>query len=326
MDEPGKTGHSLRVLLGIPGAIVHPPRGAENRVERAFICALALAFPPDCGQGRPDVRAVSAAQPSAAPFAALPSHDGADVAPVSSKAVLSPLHAESWLIELSVQGYRDARVSVPLGASEARPVVVALHGAGDRPEWACGGWRGVTDAYPFVLCPSGDPGGLPNGFVWGNDAKVEREVNASIEALRRRFGEHVAPGCALLAGFSQGAIRMAPMLARGGGWCPQAALCEGAYDAVGKTFAHAFFQSGGRRLLLGCSQPYCAKVFGERESTLAAAGLDVRTVYSGGRTHNLNGEMVSTLRDAWPWLVRDDGRWSSYLQAAHRDGTSNSTN
>jgi len=236
-----------------------------------------------------------------------------DAAPAASTSALSPLQAESWLIELPVEGFRDARVSVPLGAREMRPVVVALHGAGDRPEWACGSWRGVTDSYPFVVCPTGLPGGAPNAFVWGNDATVEREVNASVAALRRRFGDHVAPGCTLLTGFSQGAIRTVPMLARGGGWCPQAVLCEGAYDALGKSFAKAFLGWGGRRILLGCSQPYCVKIFRERETLLRGAGVDVRMVDSGERTHNLNAEMVSTLHEAWPWLVRDDDRWSTYL-------------
>jgi predicted esterase len=214
-----------------------------------------------------------------------------------------------------VTGFRDARVSVPLGATEPRPMVVALHGAGDRPEWACGGWRGASDAYPFVICPSGVPGGAPGGFVWGSDGEVEREVRSAIEALRSRFGAYVASGCTLLAGFSQGAIRMTPILARGGPWCPQAVLCEGAYDAVGKSFARAFFGVGGRRILLACSQPYCAKVFREREPALREAGIEVRTAYSGDHTHNLNAEMVSTLRDAWPWLVQGDPRWASYSRS-----------
>ena len=271
--------------------------------HRALVLAFCFASPPNCKPDPPDARASPAASyvaPAAETFPALP-----------------PLQAE-WLIALPVEGFRDARVSVPQGATEPRPVVVALHGAGDRPEWACGGWRGVADAYPFIVCPTGEPGGLPGGFVWLGDEAVEREVNASITALRRRFGDYVAPGCALLAGFSQGAIRMAPMLARGGGWCKEAVLCEGAYDAVGKSFARAFAAKGGRRLLLGCSQPYCAKVFGEKESPLRAAGIEARTVYSGEHTHNLNSETVSTLRKAWPWLVRDDDRWSPYLHG--RDG------
>jgi hypothetical protein len=275
--------------------------------------------PLGCEPNRPDVRAAPMPiAPSAAPITDAPRKDGVDAAAARPRSALPALQAE-WLVSLPVEGFRDARVTTPQGATEPRPVVVALHGAGDRPEWACGGWRLVADAYAFVLCPTGEPGGGQGGFMWGDDAAVEREVNASLQALRREFGEYVAPGCALLAGFSQGAIRMVPILARGGDFCPQAVLCEGAYDGIGKNFARAFFSAGGRRLLLGCSQPYCAKVFREREIPLRAAGIDVRTVYSGERTHNLNGEMVKTLREAWPWLVRDDERWSAYVRERSRE-------
>ena len=291
-----------------------------GRSRRLFVLALCVASTPSCGRHRIDLAAAprsDAATASAGNPGSL-TDPPSDASAAAKDAVLAPLHAESWLIELHVDGYRDARVSVPLGAKEPRPIVVALHGAGDRPEWACGGWRGVTDAFPFIVCPTGNPGGAPGGFVWGNDAAVEREVSAAVEAARVRFGEYVASGCILLTGFSQGAIRMTPILARGGEWCPEAVLCEGAYDALDPTFARAFAGAAGRRILLGCSQPYCAKVFRERETLLRRAGVDVRTIYSGGRTHNLNGEMVSALRDAWPWLVRDDVRWASYLDASDR--------
>jgi len=284
------------------------------------LLVLCLASSPGCRRSRFDVVGAPGldAAPGATP-APSPLDPRIDAALAVPKPDLSPLHAESWLVELHVEGYRDARVSVPLGAKEPRPIVVALHGAGDRPEWACGGWRGVTDAYPFLICPTGEPGGAPGGFVWGNDAAVEREVHAAVDATRRRFGEYVAPGCILMVGFSQGAIRMIPLLTRGGDWCPQSLLCEGAYDALDVSFARAFVGAGGRRLLLGCSQPYCAKVFREREKPLRGGGIDVRTVYSGGRTHNLNGETVSALREAWPWFVRDDERWSVYRDVRNRE-------
>jgi hypothetical protein len=34
--------------------------------------------------------------------------------------------------------------------------------------------------------------------------------------------------------------------------------------------------------------------------------------------------MVSTLREAWPWLVRDDERWAPYLDAGRRQPASGS--
>jgi predicted esterase len=300
--------------------------GSDARAARPFVVTthialllVACALHASCSRSRSvaDATEWDAAGTSSPPLS--PIEAGIEARAAATAGSLPPLHAESWLVELPLDGYRAARVSVPLGATDPRPIVVALHGAGDRPEWACGGWRGASDAYSFVVCPTGQPGGAPGGFVWGNDAGVELEARAAVEATRRRFGAHVASGCTLLAGFSQGAIRMAPILARGGGWCPRALLCEGAYDALDRTFARAFAHAGGTRLLLACSQPYCAQAFGRREATLRQAGIDVRTVYSGGRTHNLDGEMVSTLREAWPWLVRDDERWAAYVAGRERE-------
>jgi len=46
-------------------------------------------------------------------------------------------------------------VSVPLGAREPRPIMIAIHGGSDKPSLACSAWRGITEAYPFVVCPRG---------------------------------------------------------------------------------------------------------------------------------------------------------------------------
>jgi hypothetical protein len=44
------------------------------------------------------------------------------------------LVSSSPLVQLSVLGHADAVVSLPLGATAKRPLVVATHGAGDRAE------------------------------------------------------------------------------------------------------------------------------------------------------------------------------------------------
>ena len=50
---------------------------------------------------------------------------------------------------------RYGMVTVPLGAREPRPLVVALHGGSDRPEWACSAWRSISEGHAFVVCPRG---------------------------------------------------------------------------------------------------------------------------------------------------------------------------
>jgi hypothetical protein len=50
-------------------------------------------------------------------------------------------------------------VSVPLGATEPRPVMVSMHGAEIVRSGRVEGYRGETRVYPFILCPCGLPQG-----------------------------------------------------------------------------------------------------------------------------------------------------------------------
>src|SRR5687768_13700772 len=107
---------------------------APKRMYRAVAWGVYFVFSPSCEPNRGDVRAAPVPPaPAAAPVTEVAPTDRVD-AP-TPKAALAALRAE-WLITMPVEGFRDARVTVPQGATEPRPVVVALHGAGDRPEWA----------------------------------------------------------------------------------------------------------------------------------------------------------------------------------------------
>src|SRR5690606_15835456 len=104
----------------------------------------------------------------------------------------------------------DAIVSLPLGATEKRPVVVALHGNYDRPEWQCEIWRGITGGFAFVLCPRGIPrAGAPKSedrWEYAGVDKTEKELVAGLEALAKRYPSWVDEGPVLFTGFSLGAI------------------------------------------------------------------------------------------------------------------------
>src|SRR5579871_1869688 len=103
---------------------------------------------------------------------------------------LAPLTDALWLESLPMPEGHAVFVSVPLGATEPRPVMVGVHGAGDRPEWACGGYRGATRAYPFILCPRGLPQGADK-FVTASASRIEKDVRDAVAALRARFGAYV---------------------------------------------------------------------------------------------------------------------------------------
>ncbi|HEY1532616.1 MAG TPA: hypothetical protein VGF76_01315, partial [Polyangiaceae bacterium] len=72
-----------------------------------------------------------------------------------TRSSLPPLANVSWLEELPLEDGNLAYVMPPIGAREPRPLMVGVHGAGDRADWDCGGWRLGASEYPFVVCPQG---------------------------------------------------------------------------------------------------------------------------------------------------------------------------
>jgi hypothetical protein len=204
---------------------------------------------------------------------------------------------------------RAAFVSVPLGATEPRPVMVGMHGAGDRPEWACGGYRAATDAFPFIICPRGLPDG-PEKFNSPGAARILEDVTSALVSLRTRFGPYVADGPLLYAGFSLGAIHGAEVVASHGDLFPVALLIEGGYTQITFQLASRYAKSGGKRILLGCGQPGCPSSFSAAERALRGAGIDEKLLDAKTGRHNLDGPMMQALHDAWPWLVAGDPRWA----------------
>src|SRR5688572_17197436 len=56
---------------------------------------------------------------------------------------LPPLEAATPQVDLAVPGHAPAVVSVPVGTTERRPIVVVAHGNFDRAEWQCRTWRSI---------------------------------------------------------------------------------------------------------------------------------------------------------------------------------------
>jgi hypothetical protein len=209
---------------------------------------------------------------------------------------------------------RPALVSVPLGATDPRPVVLGVQGAGDRPEWACGGYRGALDAYPFIVCPAGHPTG-DGKLSTGPPAELADDAEQAVAALRARFGRYVAEVPLVYAGFSLGAIHAPALLQSRGKTYPRVLLVEGAYREFTPELARRYAASGGERMLLLCAAKTCEGVFGGAAAALRAAGIETKVVGAATHRHNLDGAMTPVIRDAWPWLVEGLSGWKPYLDA-----------
>jgi hypothetical protein len=191
-------------------------------------------------------------------------------------------------VRLPLEGFGAAAVSVPLGATGPRPVVVGVHGRNDRPEWACGEWRGVTEAKPFILCPHGTPvdAAPGRGLAFAGVELTRREIDAGLAELKARFGPYVADGPMIYAGFSLGAI-----------------LGEGGQEEWTPGRGASFAKGGGRRVLFVCSTGGCETATARPFGALARAGVEVKLVSAGHIGHLVDDRVVTAVRTAWPWVT-----------------------
>ncbi len=268
---------------------------------------VALRDAPERELSDPELREVASAP--APPSASAPPRTEATSPPPSPAKALPPLSA-NWLEPLDLGDGASAVVSVPLGATSPRPLVVAVHGAHDRPEWACGGWRLGFQVYPFIVCPRGSPV-TRDKYAWANAAAIERVVMKSIEKVRERFGSYVAPPPYVYAGFSQGAIFSEPILVGHAALFKTAVLAEGGYAVLSSAdFARKFKAGGGETVVIVCGSPACRRGTQASALKLQAAGLRVFESGDVRSGHNLNQLMQQALeRDFASWFA-DDPAWA----------------
>ncbi|HEY5955923.1 MAG TPA: hypothetical protein VIV60_05195 [Polyangiaceae bacterium] len=223
---------------------------------------------------------------------------------------LKPLVAPAHLVALEVPGFLDAIVAVPLGTTSPRPVVLALHGNFDRPEWQCDVMREITEAYPFVLCPRGirrrDVPASMDRWEYGSVKALQKEIDSGLTALHARFQRYVAEGPIVFTGFSLGAILGRPIVTGAAARYPRVLFTEG--GAQGWDWAR-FKAGGGERVLFACAQAGCAPGARSVAKQAARYGVDVHVADGGKVGHTYDGPVARAIQAEWAWLVEGDERW-----------------
>ncbi len=229
---------------------------------------------------------------------------------------LPPLAAPAPLVELEVAGHGNAVVSLPLGATAPRPLLVATHGNYDRPDWTCAVWRDVVGDGAFVLCPRGvarpDPPAMNDPrYHYLTNQHLEREIEQALDSVRAAYPEHVAAPPHAFAGFSQGAIMGVAILGRRPEWFDRAVLIEGGFDRWSSAKVAAFAAAGGRRVLFACGQWDCQRGARTAIGWFEAAGLEARVVFAKGAGHSYGGAVAELIWGEWGWFFADDARGSA---------------
>lgn len=265
-------------------------------------------------------------------------HDDAQAKPVEEQ--LPPLSSPSPTTTLAVPGFAEAVTVVPVGITRPAPVVVAVIGIGDTPEEQCAVWRELVGQRAFVVCPRGLPNfvrpeaaeqpeqaeGEPQqegeepppapdvppkqmGYYEPDAARLEKEIDAAIAALKTRWGRHVGDREMVYAGFSRGAFLGAQLAPKRADRFRRVILIEGGHSPWTEQSAAAFAKAGGTRVLFACGQQSCI------DDALGAAGLlgrqkvETRTVLGEGEGHDYKKQVKDEVRRSLDWLTDGDPAW-----------------
>jgi pimeloyl-ACP methyl ester carboxylesterase len=208
---------------------------------------------------------------------------------------------------LEVPGYGEAVVSVP-GDGRAHPVVVASHGNYDRPEWQCGAWSQLVRGRAFVLCPRGiarrdSPSASDVRFTYRDGLALGREIDAGLVALRAAYGERIAAGPIVYAGFSLGAIMGTGYVRRTREQVAAVVMIEGGHDGWTAGSARSFAQRGGRAVLFGCGQGGCANDARRAVARMRGAPVETAVTLAPRAGHSYGGVVWVAMREAFERLI-----------------------
>lgn len=291
----------------------------SRRPRFALLSVLLLASPIACHRSSPSS---SESRASSADASSVTARSNADDPTPDTVEVLQ---GHPWIVELmeDVDGGPPRSVgfvTVPLGAIGPRPVVIALHGGGDRPEWACGEWRVIAGTYPFVVCPRGP--GTDAFRSWSNVEDTKARTARAIEAARKRFRRWMAAGPYVLGGFSRGAIQAAEMAKADPKSYPRVALSESAFDVrPTMAFVRPWIQGGGERVLFGCTTVGCEAPFRNLAKSVADLGVPSRLNIAGTNQHGVWDTVIQSMQRDWPWLVEGMPAWKSFSTPPDVDTT-----
>jgi hypothetical protein len=256
----------------------------------------------------PPAAAAHDASPKTAPAdATSPAAAAHDASPKTAPADAAPPR----LAALTVPGFSDALVSFPERPRPVEPLLVAVHGAGDGPEWECTTWRALLGERGVILCPADRPLGKSpeDGFYHPDHHALGALLTASLDALRAAWGDRVDTTHAVYGAYSQGATMGSHVVVDRAAELSRLVLIEGGFDEWNVARGIAFRKGGGTHVLFACGTRHCTERARRSAAWLERAGLAVRVETAPGAGHTYGGGVARKVRDALEWLLTGDDRW-----------------
>jgi pimeloyl-ACP methyl ester carboxylesterase len=228
--------------------------------------------------------------------------------PTSTKP--SGLASEQAIIELPIAKRRAAFVSLPIGATEKKPVLVAAHGRDDYPRPLCEMFRTIVEDRAFVVCPTGVASpNLPGAFTYDTYNTLAEEIDDALAALAAKFPDHVDTGPIVYAGFSLGSYQGVRVVSKNPERTPRVILIEGGHDPWDDALISTFADNGGQRVLFVSGQDVNEQRSQQVARELSGAGIATKVVHAGDVGHVYTGPVREQLASAFDWVVEGDERW-----------------
>jgi hypothetical protein len=232
-----------------------------------------------------------------------------DAGPSDVAVGLAPLSADGGWMQVWDEGSDRIHVAIPTGATSKRPVIVAVHGAQDRPDWSCAEWFGSIGGFAFVVCPRGvayADGSETQSFVWTSAEQIVRASERALAAARAKWGAWMSDGPALYGGWSQASSLAFAVL-------PSKLFGAAVLVEIGHTptdpMAVALAGKNLRGLGVVCSTARCEAWAAAAREPMKRAGTRYETWTAGHRGHTFDGEVAKGVSDAVAWVTSGDPQW-----------------
>jgi hypothetical protein len=170
---------------------------------------------------------------------------------------LDPLAGEQFEHVVVSPGV-EAFIAKPIGATTPRPIIVGVHGAGDRADWSCTEWAATTQGQAWVVCPRGVPSQWDGFHSWGSAEMIASRAEMVLAHVREKYAPYLANGPMTYGGWSQGATLASSVIASRPGVYGTAILVEAGYTPLDENVVvHDLLAGGVTKVVVSCSSMKC---------------------------------------------------------------------
>lgn len=215
---------------------------------------------------------------------------------------------------LTLTQFSPAVVELPVHDRYARPAIVVFHGDRDQPRETCSAWREITGDEFFVVCPALAPRAAElnaTPIPCPSPQCAASELKEVLVALRKQYGQHVAPKQVMLVGMGRGAEWAQVIAQQNPKVFPILWLVDGGFEQWTSSQSYIYSERGGQLLGVVCSTLQCQGEATRIVASAHAVGLKTADFRAARGTGQLDTALINSLRATWRASRPSEWPWTS---------------